>query len=151
MLFRSKVRDIHEFLAELGPVKPRHRVPLKATYHDACGLAHAQKIRSAPRQVLAMVDGLTLAPLAENEHCCGAAGSYNITQPEMSAALGKRKAANVADTGAVAALTGNVGCLLQIDRHLRDRSPRVWVGHPVQILDAAYTGEKPFGLDIAIS
>ncbi|MBU6294659.1 MAG: (Fe-S)-binding protein [Planctomycetes bacterium] len=150
-VFGGKVRDIHEFLAELGPVKPRHKVALKATYHDACGLAHAQKIRSAPRQVLAMVDGLSLAPLAENEHCCGAAGSYNITQPEMSAALGQRKSGNIAATGASAALTGNVGCLLQIDRHMRDRSPRVWVGHPVQILDAAYTGEKPFGLDVAIS
>ena len=147
-VFGKKVRDIHEFLAELGPVKPKHRVNLTATYHDACGLAHAQKIRSAPRQLLGMIDGLTLVPLAENEHCCGAAGAYNITQPEMSATLGKRKAGNVADTKAQIALTGNVGCLLQIDKHLRDGSPRIWVGHPVQILETAYTGVAPFGLKI---
>lgn len=147
-LFAGKVKDISEFLVTLGPVKPKYPVPLKAVYHDACGLAHAQKIRSQPRQLLAMVEKLELAPLNESDHCCGAAGSYNITQPEMSATLGQRKAGNIAATGAQVVLTGNVGCTLQIDRHLRAGHPGRWVGHPAQILAAAYTGKNPFGLKV---
>jgi glycolate oxidase iron-sulfur subunit len=141
--FGRKVKDVSELLMELGPVKPTHPLPMKATYHDACGLSHAQKIRSAPRQLLGMVPGLELVPLAESEHCCGAAGSYNITQPEMSAQLGARKARNVLDTGAKAVLSGNVGCLLQIARHLRQLRPDLWVAHPVDALWASYSGELP--------
>ena len=147
-LFARKVKDISEFLVELGPVKPSHAVPMKAVYHDACGLAHAQKIRSQPRQLLALVNKMELVALNESDHCCGAAGSYNITQPEMSATLGARKAGNIAETEAQIVLTGNVGCTLQIDRHLRGDARQRWVGHPAQILAAAYTGESPFGLEI---
>jgi glycolate oxidase iron-sulfur subunit len=144
--FAAKVRDISEFLMELGPVKPTNPLPLKATYHDACGLSHAQKIRQPPRQLLAMIPGLELVPLAESEHCCGAAGSYNITQPEMSHQLGQRKAKNVLATGARAVFTGNVGCLLQIIRHLREANPDMWVAHPVEALWASYCGEMPKGV-----
>jgi glycolate oxidase iron-sulfur subunit len=139
----KKVRDVSEFLVELGPVKPAHPLPIRATYHDACGLSHAQKIRQPPRQLLSMIPGLELVPLAESEHCCGAAGSYNLTQPEMSARLGARKAANVLATGARAVFTGNVGCQLQILRHLRERDPGLWVAHPVDALWASYSGEMP--------
>ncbi len=90
--FAGKVKDITEFLMELGPIKPTHPLPMKATYHDACGLAHAQKIRAQPRQLLALIPGLELVPLAESDTCCGAAGSYNITQPEMANLVGLRKA-----------------------------------------------------------
>jgi glycolate oxidase iron-sulfur subunit len=141
--FAAKVRDVSEFLVELGPVKPKHPLPLKATYHDACGLSHAQKIRQPPRQLLAMIPGLELVPLPESEHCCGAAGSYNLTQPEMSAQLGRRKAANVLATGARAVFTGNVGCLLQVLRHLRARRADLWVAHPVDALWASYSGQLP--------
>jgi glycolate oxidase iron-sulfur subunit len=142
-LFASKVRDVSEFLVGLGPVKPEHPLPLKATYHDACGLSHAQKIRQPPRQLLGLIPGLELVPLAEGEHCCGAAGSYNLTQPEMSAKLGARKAANILATGAQAVFTGNVGCQLQIIRHLRAQRPDLWVAHPVDALWASYSGERP--------
>jgi glycolate oxidase iron-sulfur subunit len=145
-LFGKKAKDIMEFLAELGPVKPKYPLKLNATYHDACGLAHAQKIRSQPRQMLAMIEGLSLRPLNESEFCCGAAGSYNITQPEMSNTLGERKAKNVLETGAEAVLSGNVGCLLQMIRHIRDHKPNFWVAHPVEALAAAYTGKRPVGL-----
>ena len=118
-------------------------MPIRATYHDACGLGHGQKIRTQPRQLLGLVPGLTLLPLAEGEHCCGAAGSYNITQPEMSQQLGQRKARNVLETGAQAVLTGNVGCLLQIDRQLRALGAKLWVAHPVEALWASYSGEVP--------
>jgi glycolate oxidase iron-sulfur subunit len=141
--FAKKVRDISEFLVELGPVKPTHPLPIKATYHDACGLSHAQKIRQPPRQLLALIPGLEIVPLAESEFCCGAAGSYNLTQPDMSARLGARKAENILATGAKAVFTGNVGCLLQILRHLREREPGLWVAHPVDALWASYSGEMP--------
>jgi glycolate oxidase iron-sulfur subunit len=141
--FAAKVRDIHEFLVELGPVPPTHQLPLAATYHDACGLCHAQKIHQAPRQLLQMIPGLRLVALEESEHCCGAAGSYNVTQPEMSRRLGERKAAHVMETGAEAVFTGNVGCLLQIARYVRSRNPRMWVAHPVDALWAAYAGILP--------
>jgi glycolate oxidase iron-sulfur subunit len=141
--FAAKVRDVSEFLVELGPIKPTHSLNLTATYHDACGLSHAQKIRSQPRQLLGLIPGLELVPLAESETCCGAAGSYNLTQPEMSAQLGARKAGHIAATGARAVFTGNVGCLLQILRHLRRTSPGMWVAHPVDALWASYSGQMP--------
>ncbi len=141
--FASKVRDIHEFLVELGPLAPQHPLPIKATYHDACGLCHGQKIRQQPRQLLGLIPELQLLPLAENEHCCGAAGSYNLTQPEMSRQLGERKADNILKTGAQAIFTGNVGCLLQIDRYLRARQAGLWVAHPIDALWASYSGINP--------
>jgi glycolate oxidase iron-sulfur subunit len=144
--FASKVRDISEFLMELGPVKPTHPLPIKATYHDACGLSHAQKIRQPPRQLLGLIPGLELVALNEGELCCGAAGAYNVTQPEMSHALGQRKARNILATGAQAVFTGNVGCSLQIIRHLREVKPEMWVAHPVDALWASYSGEMPKGI-----
>src|SRR5206468_7578253 len=90
-----KVKDVSEFLVELGPMPPQHPLKMKATYHDACHLCHGQQIRKPPRQLLEMIPGLELVPLNETEICCGAAGSYNLTQPEMAWRLGERKAANV--------------------------------------------------------
>jgi glycolate oxidase iron-sulfur subunit len=144
--FGHKVRDVHVFLADLGPIAPTHPLPMKAVYHDACGLSHGQKIRSQPRQLLAMIPGLELVPLPESEHCCGAAGSYNITQPEMAAQVGRRKAQNILATGAQAVFAGNVGCLLQIDRQLRGEGAKLWVAHPIDALWASYSGELPRGL-----
>src|SRR5262249_38833937 len=112
--FGQKVRDVSEFLLELGPVPPRHPLPLKAVYHDACHLCHAQQIRKQPRQLLEMIPELKLMSLNESEICCGAAGSYNITEPEMAERLGQRKARNILDTGADAVFTGNVGCLPRV-------------------------------------
>jgi glycolate oxidase iron-sulfur subunit len=141
--FAGKVKDISEFLVELGPVKPEHPLRLKATYHDACHLCHAQQIRKQPRQLLEMIPGLELIPLAESEICCGAAGSYNLTHPEMAERLGERKSHNILATGAQAVFGGNVGCLLQIGRHLRQHRPEVWVGHTIDALWASYCGELP--------
>src|SRR5262249_25892342 len=78
----ARVRDGSEFRMELGPVTPEHPLPIKAVYHDACHLCHGQQIRKQPRQLLEMIPGLGLLPLAETEICCGAAGSYNLTEPE---------------------------------------------------------------------
>jgi glycolate oxidase iron-sulfur subunit len=141
--FAAKVRDVSEFLAQLGPVKPTYPLPVRATYHDACHLCHAQQIRKPPRQLLEMIPGLELVPLAESEICCGAAGSYNLTQPEMAERLGDRKVANILATGARAVFTGNVGCMLQIARHLRHERPGIWVAHPIDALWASYSGDIP--------
>jgi glycolate oxidase iron-sulfur subunit len=144
--FAAKVRDSSEFLMELGPVQPTHPLPIKAVYHDACHLCHAQQIRKPPRQLLEMIPELKLLPLAETELCCGAAGSYNLTQPDMAERLGQRKARYILDTGAEAVFAGNVGCLLQIGRYLRKARPDIWVAHPVDALWASYSGERVIGI-----
>ncbi len=141
--FQAKVRDVHEFLYALGLVQPSHPLPIRATYHDACHLRHAQQIARPPRALLEQIPGLELVPLPESELCCGAAGSYNLTQPEMAARLGDRKAERILATGAQAVFTGNVGCLMQINRHLKARGGRLWVAHPVDALWAAYCGQLP--------
>jgi glycolate oxidase iron-sulfur subunit len=138
--FVSKVKDISEFLMALGPVAPRGAVPLKVTYHDACHLCHGQQIRSQPRALLAMIPGLELVPLEETEICCGAAGTYNLTQPEMSERLGRRKMDHIEATGAKVVATGNVGCILQIARKVKERGKDIDVVHPVDLLDRAYRG-----------
>jgi glycolate oxidase iron-sulfur subunit len=134
----AKVRDVSEFLDELGFIPPEHEIRLTATYHDACHLAHAQKVREAPRRLLAAVPGLNLVELPETEVCCGAAGTYNLTEPEMAARLSRRKLDNILATGASAVLTANAGCLLQIAREARRRRQRLWVAHPIDLLDLAY-------------
>lgn len=141
--FAGKVRDISEFLIELGPVRPTHPLPFRAAYHDACHLCHAQQIRKQPRQLLELIPGLELVSLHEPEICCGAAGSYNLTQPDMAERLGIRKSRNILDARVQALFTGNVGCLLQIGRHLRRQQPGMWVGHLIDALWASYSGEIP--------
>lgn len=138
--FTAKVKDISEFLMELGPVKPEHPLKLRATYHDACHLCHAQQIRKPPRQLLQMIPGLEVETLPESEICCGAAGSYNLTQPEMAERLGDRKIQNILATKAQAVFSGNVGCLLQIGRHLRQRRPDILVAHTIDALWGSYSG-----------
>ncbi len=140
-LFAKKVKDISEFLMELGPVKPTHPLKLNATYHDACHLCHGQQIRKQPRQLLEMIPELKLTTLNESEICCGAAGSYNLTQPEMAERLGERKAGNVLATGADAVFSANVGCLIQLGRYLRAKKPTLRIAHPVDALWASYKGE----------
>jgi glycolate oxidase iron-sulfur subunit len=141
--FAKKVRDIHEFLVELGPIQPEHPLPIRATYHDACGLSHAQQIRKPPRQLLEIIPGLELVPLLESEMCCGAAGSYTVTEPDMANDIGRRKVRNILATNAQAVFAGNVGCLLQIARQLRPLRPDVWVAHPIDALWASYSGDIP--------
>jgi len=140
----SKVRDVSEFLMELGPIKPEHPLALRVAYHDACHLCHAQQIRKQPRQLLEMIPGLQLVSFAEPDICCGAAGSYNITQPQMAKRLGQRKAQNLVAAGVQAVFAGNVGCQLQIGRYLRNQRPEVRVAHLMDALWASYSGQSPF-------
>jgi glycolate oxidase iron-sulfur subunit len=138
--FAKKVKDVSEFLMELGPVKPAHPLKLRAAYHDACHLCHGQQIRKQPRQLLELIPELQIVPLNESEICCGAAGSYNLTQPEMAERLGERKAKNILATGADAVFAGNVGCLIQLGRYLRSQKPDLMIAHPIDALWASYSG-----------
>ena len=141
--FASKVKDVSEFLMSLGPIAPTGEIKLRATYHDACHLCHAQKIREQPRDLLSLVPGLELIPLNESEICCGAAGSYNLTQPEMAAQLGQRKLENILKTKAQAVITGNAGCSLQLQMQLRQSGHDIWVAHPMDVLDLSYRQQQP--------
>lgn len=139
----AKVRDVHEFLDELGPVPPEGALPLVATYHDACHLGHAQRVRDAPRRLMALIPGLQLRELPETEVCCGAAGTYNLTQPEMARRLAERKVRNILATGAQAVLVANCTCLMHIERHCRAAGHRLWFAQPVELLDMSYQGQQP--------
>ena len=138
--FDGKSRDISELIAELDPPPPRHRVERTVTYHDACHLAHAQKVREQPRKLLTRIEGLTLVPLPETEMCCGAAGTYNLMHPQMSQELGQRKVAHIRSTGAQVCVTGNVGCAMQIESEARRTGAEMKVLHPVELLHQAYLG-----------
>ena len=141
--FADKVRDVSEFLAELGPLQPPGEIPLRVAYHDACHLCHAQQIRKQPRELLELVPGLELVPLAESEICCGAAGSYNLTEPEMSDRLAKRKLQNILEADVEAIITANAGCSLQIQAALRQAGKSIDVFHPMDILDWSYRSVRP--------
>jgi glycolate oxidase iron-sulfur subunit len=136
--FSAKVRDVHEFLAEVGPRAPRRPLPMRVAYHDACHLAHAQAIRSQPRELLSAIPGLELLEPAEWELCCGSAGIYNLTQPEAAARLGARKAENLRATGAEAIAAANPGCSIQIASYLD--TP---IFHPMTLLDHSIRGTRP--------
>lgn len=138
--FAHKVKDLSEFLVSLGPIAPTAPVPLKVAYHDACHLAHAQKIRQPPRDLLRLIPGITLVPLAESDICCGAAGSYNLTEPEMADRLGRRKVEHILASGAEALVSANAGCTLQIQAQLKAVGRPIPVYHPAELLEMAYLG-----------
>jgi glycolate oxidase iron-sulfur subunit len=138
--FSAKVRDVHEILAEHEPRAVRHPVPMRLAYHDACHLAHAQQVREQPRALLRAIPGLELLEPAEWELCCGSAGIYNVMQPEASAKLGVRKAANLAALRPDVIAAANPGCALQIAAHMADPAPPVL--HPMTILDASIRGTE---------
>jgi glycolate oxidase iron-sulfur subunit len=137
--FSARVRDIHELLAEWPAQAARHPIPLTLAYHDACHLAHAQRIRQQPRDLLRAIPGLRMVEPREWELCCGSAGIYNVTQPAAAAILGQRKAANLVATGATAIAAANPGCALQIAAH----APGLRVLHPMTLLDQSIRGVQP--------
>jgi glycolate oxidase iron-sulfur subunit len=138
--FAARVADISEFLARVEPVAPRGPLPLKVVYHDACHLALAQGIRSAPRELLAAIPQLSLLEVAaEPDVCCGSAGIYNIVQPKAAAELGVRKAKNLLASGADAIAAGNPGCASQLDLHLRELGRPLPIHHPIELLARSIT------------
>lgn len=140
--FATKCRDISEVLAELPVRAPRWPLPVRIAYHDACHLQHAQGIRAQPRAVLAGVPGLEVVEVPEAVLCCGSAGIYSLVQPEPARALGDRKVRNVLSTGAVAVVSSNPGCLLQLQSGLARAGRSLPVYHLVEVVDASIRGTK---------
>jgi glycolate oxidase iron-sulfur subunit len=142
----AKLRDIHEWLVEIGFRKPNfpsgETATVSVTYHDSCHLAHGQKVTSAPREILRQIPGVNLVPLPESDWCCGSAGIYNITQPVESERLLNRKIAHIGDTQADVLATANPGCHLQIARGLQTAQPRMEVKHSITLLAEAYRAES---------
>jgi len=140
--FAARIRDVMEVIAQFAPPQPpAHRRPQRVTYHDACHLAHAQGVHATPRRLLAAIPGLELIELGESDVCCGSAGSYNLTEPEMAGRLRERKIDHIAASGAECVAVANPGCALQIRAGLAARGLDVRVAHPVELLDEAYGGE----------
>ncbi|HEX4291845.1 MAG TPA: (Fe-S)-binding protein, partial [Trebonia sp.] len=136
----AKVRDLAEFLDSLGPVAERHPVEVRAAYHDACHLAHAQRITAAPRALLRAIPGLELLELRDAGMCCGSAGVYNLLQPDAARELGSRKADSVVDSGASLLISANPGCTLQISSELATRGVSLRTAHTAEVLDASING-----------
>ena len=134
-----KVKDIHEWLAEIGIQRPAWNSPAQTvTYHESCHLAHGQKISTQPRRLLQAIPNLKLVDLPESAWCCGSAGIYNLVQPEMAGELLERKLRHIRSTGAEVVATGNPGCLLQLINGARQRGMKLRVVHPVTLLAEAY-------------
>lgn len=139
--FSSRVLDICEYLAEIPLDSPGSLHPLKVAYDDPCHLLHAQGISEQPRKLLGRIPGLELVALREASWCCGSAGSYSLTHPEMAQKVLARKMDNIAASGAEVIATGNPGCLLQLQAGARQRKMVLRVLHPVELLAQAYRNQ----------
>jgi glycolate oxidase iron-sulfur subunit len=139
-LWDAKVKDIHEWLGQIGitPLPAGKVPPQTVTYHEACHLCHGQKITAQPRQILRAIPNLALVELPESTWCCGSAGIYNLIQPEMATELLDRKIKHIKSTGASVVATGNPGCLLQIINGAKRENLPLRVVHPITLLAEAY-------------
>lgn len=138
----GKLKDVHEWLAETGIRQPKSAPSkVRVTYHEACHLCHGQKITRQPRQVLRAIPGLELVELPESAWCCGSAGIYNITRPEMAAKLQKRKMDHIISTGVSVVAAANPGCHLQLVQGAKLANYSLEVAHPMTLLARAYRAE----------
>jgi len=133
--FGALVKDISEVLVDAD--LPLGELRETVTYHDACHLAHGQKVRAQPRELLRRIPGLTLVDLKDSDLCCGSAGVYNLLEPEMAAELGRRKLERIRETGARIVATGNPGCIMQISQQALEAGLALEVMHPVTLLSQA--------------
>jgi len=136
--FAARTLDVSVYLDRLGLVPPPAGLDLKVAYHDACHLGHAQSVRNEPRHLLSQIGGVQVLEPAEWEICCGSAGTYNLEHPELADTLGRRKAENLVATQADVIATGNIGCMMQVRRHLQLLGRQVPVLHIVELLARAY-------------
>ena len=141
--FSSRVRDVTEFLDEIGIAPELGALDAIVTYQEPCHLVHAQRVSAAPRRLLARIPGIELREMDESSLCCGSAGIYNVTQPDMAARLAKRKVERVREVAPHIVATANPGCALTLVNALRDGGPPVIVKHVVQLLDDAYAAYRP--------
>ena len=145
-LWDRKLKDVHEFLVPAG-IRPPTAIPsskVRVTYHESCHLSHGQKIVTEPRRLLKAIPGIELVELPEATWCCGSAGIYNLTQPEMAGQLLERKVKHIRSTGAAVVATANPGCMLQVINGCRSAGMRIRVAHPVTLLAEAYRGNGAF-------
>ncbi|HEY4364095.1 MAG TPA: heterodisulfide reductase-related iron-sulfur binding cluster [Bryobacteraceae bacterium] len=140
--FVASMKDISEFLASIELNPQMGEVRATVTYQDSCHLAHGQKVRSAPRALLAQVPGLTVKEMKLSDLCCGSAGIYNVLHTDMSMALLEKKMASINATGADRVATTNPGCMLQIRAGVAMHGKGQRVSHVVEILDEAYRAAK---------
>lgn len=138
--FASKVKDATEYLGDLGLSETPGTLRGRVTWDDPCHLLHGQKIGKQPRALLAAIPGVDVVPLEEADWCCGSAGTYNVTQPDLARSILERKIANIVRTGADTVVTANPGCLMQIQSGLRQAGSDVRVVHLLDLLDQAYRG-----------
>jgi glycolate oxidase iron-sulfur subunit len=144
--FAARVFDLSEFLVNNGLVEELARAPglaKKVTYHDACHLAHGQKIWEAPRTLIRSIPGIQYIELPEADTCCGSAGIYNVTQPASARTMLDRKWKNVEATGASIVATGNPGCHAWIAQAAREKGRRVEVLHTAELLESAFNPIGP--------
>jgi glycolate oxidase iron-sulfur subunit len=145
-IWDAKVQDIHEWLVQIGVQSPKSKVQsdgvLNVTYHESCHLSHGQKIVNQPREILRAIPGLRLIELPEANWCCGSAGIYNLTQPEMAGQLLDRKLAHIKSTGATTVATANPGCLLQLINGAKQHGLKLRIVHPITLLAEAYRAEQ---------
>ena len=135
---KGKVRDLSEFLAEVGLPEPKREVKLRVTYQDACHLAHAQRIKKQPRDLIRAIPGIDFVEMRHADLCCGAAGLYSALEPQMSSRILEEKMADVTATGAEVLVTGNPGCQMQLERGLRKTGSKMRVEHTAELLLRAY-------------
>lgn len=143
--FANKVKDVQEFLAEVGltaDLSPVQNDPLDVVYQDACHLLHGQQISLQPRQLLKQIPGVTLHEPIDAALCCGSAGVYNMLQPKVAEELGDQKVNNLFNTGANMIVSANPGCSLQIKKHLRQQEKEMPLLHPMELLDYSIRGVK---------
>jgi glycolate oxidase iron-sulfur subunit len=140
--FSIKVFDLTEYLVRVGPRRAARRLGISAAYHDACHLLNVRRVSWQPRRLLAEEAGVHLKEPAENNLCCGSAGVYNLLQPGMARALGDRKVADLAATGANLVVTANMGCILQIQAAAKRQGIALKVMHIAEVLHAAYSGQE---------
>jgi len=140
--FGALVRDVTEYLAEIQFVPPKSPLPYHVTYQDSCHLVHAQKVRSAPRDLLRSISGLRLVEMSTPDRCCGSAGVYSFAQRDMSLRVLDDKMADVATTSADVIATANPGCMMQLEAGLRGAKLPGRVVHVVELLDEAYAAEN---------
>jgi glycolate oxidase iron-sulfur subunit len=136
--FSRLVKDASEFLVALGPIAPARRVEMAVTYQDPCHLAHGQRVRTQPRDLLKFIPGLKLIEMSGSDRCCGSAGIYNLTHPEMSQQVLREKMASIAESGASAVVAPNPGCMLQLRFGAKRYGPLLPVFHLMELLEQAY-------------
>jgi len=135
--FSKRVVDISQFLVQQTLPAMRFEEAIKVGYHDACHLAHAQQIRTQPRQLIQHIENIELIPIHNSDLCCGSAGTYNLTQPKIANELGRQKAQTIIDSGCDIVTAGNIGCLIQVRKHLRDMGSNTRVLHTIELIDMA--------------